>query len=385
MTRAGDRAASGRPAAGGSAKSLDRRRSVESIAPAKKPMPRCAKTCPDRVDVGAAVSATGRPGGSRCARRGTTARAATGACPSVTSASAASRAERVRAGPTASRPRSRRRRGPRAAAGDACRSRRTCSRRRPASACPGTPAASRRRGSRAAGCGSGWASRRRRRPCRPRRARPVSAWRPSVDRGSPWRTSRSTPRPSRRTAAVFSAPDAVGVGDQAARQAVRVLVVDDRGVVAAVDVAERRVDAARFVRTGTSASRGDWPSGGVAMFALSTWSSSGRPRRRWLAPSSVSTSTGSSPCEVARRRREADRRGREVVVEAVDVPEGLDRVLLAVRLPAAGRRGGPTSTGAAASHAPASSTAAVKSRTGTPPGPTSSPGSGPDVASPRRR
>jgi hypothetical protein len=40
--------------------------------------------------------------------------------------------------------------------------------------------------------------------------------------------------------------------------------------------------------------RGDWPSGGVSMFALSMWAPSGRP---WsvFAPSSVWVSTG-SPC-----------------------------------------------------------------------------------------
>ena len=59
------------------------------------------------------------------------------------------------------------------------------------------------------------------------------------------------------------------------------------------------------------------------MFALSTWSSPGRRRRRCSAPSNDCVQQRVVVLEVARRGVEADRRGGQVVVELVDQEEGL--------------------------------------------------------------
>ena len=83
---------------------------------------------------------------------------------------------------------------------------------------------------------------------------------------------------------------------------------------------------------------GDWPSGGVPMFALFLWLTSGPPSPSVSAPSSVCVSTGSSPPVPPTSKlpdvvREGDVVTGEVVVEAGDEVEGLDGVLVAVGLP----------------------------------------------------
>ena len=76
------------------------------------------------------------------------------------------------------------------------------------------------------------------------------------------------PSPIAPACGEFSAPAPARVDDQPVREPVRVLVVDDRGVVAGVD----RCGIAGS--TGTSASAATSPSGGVYMLALLTVASS---------------------------------------------------------------------------------------------------------------
>ena len=128
---------------------------------------------------------------------------------------------------------------------------------------------------------------------------------------------------------------AVVVGDETVGEAVRVLVPDRAGVVAAVDVAEREDVRTGWSRTGTSASAGWRRRAGVDMFALLMWSPSGPPSASGSGAVVGVLLDGVVAREVAVGGVEADRRVGQVVVEHVGQVEGLHAVLLAVGVPRA--------------------------------------------------
>ena len=161
----------------------------------------------------------------------------------------------------------------------------------------------------------------------------------AVVRGSPSRTSRSRPRPSRPAA-----------GRSASRRRWRPRRAGSRAR-ACTRGTRRRPRRRRWTRgTGRGCRCRLWnryicmiggvPSGGVDMLALSTWPPSGKPPTE-LAPSSGCACTASCPrpwpagsaAGSCRRGREADRRGAQVIVEVVDVVEDLGRILAPVGAP----------------------------------------------------
>ena len=121
---------------------------------------------------------------------------------------------------------------------------------------------------------------------------------------------------------------AVAVGDQPARQAVRVLVPDDGRRVARVDAAEAGPgEAVQLHRRGRAVGQ--------------------RRHARVVEPRGVRLDLdGVDAGEAVGGVREADVRVvGQVIVEAADEVEGLDRVLLAVRRPTSSASPGPTSSG----------------------------------------
>jgi hypothetical protein len=124
--------------------------------------------------------------------------------------------------------------------------------------------------------------------------------------------------------------------------------------------------------------RGDWPSGGVSMFALSTWFASGRPFTRF-APSSVSTFSGSEPANAPSAAVKLmggfSRWSWNTLAYQKACTASCWRLVCQLR-----RVRWSHEHRWRTSHAPAAPTAVVKSVNGYEPGGTSSPGSGASVA-----
>ena len=269
---------------------------------------------------------------------------------SARSEAARSRSARApRAGPRASRPRSRRRREPRDAQRP-CRSRRTCTRRSRSPSRRGRPRRPPRPGNR----GPGVRARAGRGRCR-RRRRSRRACRRFVL--SPSRTCRSDAYQSLHASPIAPAcgvverTRAVGVGDQAIGEPVRVLVPDDPGVVAAVDVAEVEGAGEPLSGTGTSASAATGRRAGSTCWRC--WNASRRVRRRRRGAVVGLDSTGSLP-PVPPTSKLPDSSVKSISAPARwswkqrDEVERLDAVLRAVRLPRGGAPPGSRRTGSAA-------------------------------------
>ena len=194
-----------------------------------------------------------------------------------------------------------------------CRSRRACSRRRRCRAAGAggrgrTAAADRavdRLGARSM-CGV------RRRSGSPMSISPATPGRRSRGprgRAGPARTSRSTPRPSRRRAALLSAPEPSSSTTSRFESPCVYSCQTVAGVVAAVDVAERRA-ARRGTRTGTSASAATGRRAACPCSRCRCGRRPGRRRRPVAAPSTICVQHAGRRPRSCRRRVEADRRAR---------------------------------------------------------------------------
>ena len=144
------------------------------------------------------------------------------------------------------------------------------------------------------------------------------------------------PSPIAPACGAFKRADAAGVDHEPVREPVRVLVVEDRGVVAAVDVAEAEVACPSCGPRGTSASPAACPRAASACSRCC----GGRCRARACAVVGLQRDPVG-----AREPGEVDRGRGQVVAEAVGEVEGLDAVLVAVRQSSCSRPWNSRSTG----------------------------------------